>query len=146
MDKSKTLWRDGRPCRYLTLCRVVSDLSIIQSSFSITKCQILTSRFATFVIAVCHRRGSRFSTPSRSLSRPGRFDALGSAALALRDSGRLLLAALGGRPSDSALEPGPAAANSCICLCNASPCHTAIKKLRIVRLGFGTARQKRVLE
>jgi hypothetical protein len=30
MDKSKTLWRDGRSCRYLTLCRGVLDLSIIQ--------------------------------------------------------------------------------------------------------------------
>jgi hypothetical protein len=35
-------------CRYLTLYGGVLDLSIIQGPFSITKCQTLISRFATF--------------------------------------------------------------------------------------------------
>jgi hypothetical protein len=40
--------RDCRSCRYLTLRRGVLDLSIIQWPFSITKCQTLVIRFATF--------------------------------------------------------------------------------------------------
>jgi hypothetical protein len=40
MDKSQTPRHDCRSCRYITLCRGVLDLSIIQSPFSITKSQI----------------------------------------------------------------------------------------------------------
>ena len=47
---------DCRSCRYLTLCRGVLDVSIIQYPFSLTKCcKILISRFATFA--------SQHSTP-----------------------------------------------------------------------------------
>ena len=48
MDESKTPPTRFISCRYLTLCRGVLDLSIIQGPFSITKCQTLLSRFATF--------------------------------------------------------------------------------------------------
>jgi hypothetical protein len=48
MDKSKTPLIHLGSCRYLTLHRGVLDLSIIQWLFSITKCQTLISRFATF--------------------------------------------------------------------------------------------------
>jgi hypothetical protein len=51
MEESKTLWREYTPCRYLTLCRGVSDLSIIQSPFSITKCQTLYLTIRNFFIA-----------------------------------------------------------------------------------------------
>jgi hypothetical protein len=48
MDESKTPPNNLGSCRYQTLCRGVLDLSIIQGPFSITKCQTLVSRFATF--------------------------------------------------------------------------------------------------
>jgi hypothetical protein len=51
MDESKTPPTHLGSCHYLTLCRGVLDLSIIQEPFSITKCQTLISRFATFFIA-----------------------------------------------------------------------------------------------
>jgi hypothetical protein len=48
MDESKTPPLHLGSCRYLSLCRGVLDLSIVQKPISITKCQTLISRFATF--------------------------------------------------------------------------------------------------
>ena len=48
MDESKTPPNHSGSCRYLDLYRGVLDLSIIQQPFSITLCQTLISRFATF--------------------------------------------------------------------------------------------------
>jgi hypothetical protein len=48
MDESKTPPTHLGSCRYLTLYWFFLDLSIIQWPFSITKCQSLISRFATF--------------------------------------------------------------------------------------------------
>jgi hypothetical protein len=48
MDESKTPPKHLGSCRYLDLYGGVWDLSIMQEPFSITKCQTLVSRFATF--------------------------------------------------------------------------------------------------
>jgi hypothetical protein len=64
MDTSQTPRHDCRSCRYLTLCRGVLDLSIIQGPFSITKCQILVSRFRNFFIAVSPQRGLAIESAS----------------------------------------------------------------------------------
>jgi hypothetical protein len=83
MDQSKTPRHDCRSCRYLTWCRWVLDLSIIQSPFSITKCQILDSRFATFAslyhLARSHQRPHQVRRRRRSVTRVR----LGRALLAL---------------------------------------------------------------
>jgi hypothetical protein len=60
--KSKTPPNHLVSCRYLTLCRWVLDLSIIQGPFSITKCQTLISRFATFA--------SQYDAPPPPLHHP----------------------------------------------------------------------------
>jgi hypothetical protein len=51
MDKSKTPPTHLGSCRYLTLCRGVLDLSIIQLPFSITKCTNLSITIRNFFIA-----------------------------------------------------------------------------------------------
>jgi hypothetical protein len=63
MDQSKTPRHDCRSCRYLTSRRGVLDLSVIQWPFSITKCQILISRFATFSSLYVARRFSPRGAP-----------------------------------------------------------------------------------
>jgi hypothetical protein len=69
-----------------------------------------------------------------------------------------LVAVLSGDASDAALHPLPSSADGRstpnayalgtleVLVAERLPGDTAMKKLRIVRVGFGTARQKRVLE
>jgi hypothetical protein len=54
MDKPKTPRRNGRSYRYLTLCRGVLDLSIIQWPFSINEVPNLSITIRKIFIAVSH--------------------------------------------------------------------------------------------
>jgi hypothetical protein len=79
MDKPKTPQLDCRSCRYLTLCRGVLDLSIIQWLFSITKCQTLISRFATF--SSLWDSWASVCSPAESTARASRHRSEGPAAV-----------------------------------------------------------------
>jgi hypothetical protein len=69
MDKSKIPPSHLGSCRYLTLYRGVLDLSIIQQPFSITKCQTLISRFATFSsLYLTRARRSPAPAPARAVT------------------------------------------------------------------------------